>query len=112
MTWDIEVNTAGIYEVTIDYTCPEADAGSTIELSFQGSKIAGKVTPAWNPPLLDTQDRVPRKGESYMQEFRPLNLGRMRLEKGRGLLTLQALKIPGRQVMAVRRVNLTLKDNQ
>lgn len=112
MTWDIAVNTAGIYEVTIDYTCPEADAGSTIELSFQGSKLAGKVLPGWNPPLLDKQDRVPRKGESYMQEFRPLHLGRIRLEKGRGLLTLRALEIPGRQVMAVRRVNLTLKGNQ
>ncbi len=112
MTWDVEVNTTGNYEATIYYTCPEADVGSTIELSFQGSKLQGKVTPAWNPPLLDQQDRVPRKGESYMKEFHPLNLGVMRLEKGRGLLTLRAVEIPGRQVMAMRLVNLTLKNSQ
>ncbi len=111
MTWDIEVNTAGSYAVTIDYTCPEQDAGSIIELSFKGSAVRGKVTPAWNPPLLDQQDRVPRKGESYMQEFRPLDLGRLRLEKGRGLLTLRAVQIAGEQVMKVRRVNLTLQAN-
>ncbi|MBM4028323.1 MAG: arylsulfatase, partial [Planctomycetes bacterium] len=32
MTWDIEVHTAGEYEVALYYTCPAADAGSTIEL--------------------------------------------------------------------------------
>ena len=110
MTWDVEVNTTGNYEVTIDYSCPQADVGSMIELSFQSSKLRGEVTPAWNPPLLDKQDRVPRKSESYMREFRPLNLGVMRLEKGRGLLTLRAVEILGQQVMAVRQLNLTLKE--
>ena len=112
MTWDIEVNATGSYEVTIYYTCPEADVGSTVELSFLDSKLQGKVAPAWNPPLLDQQDRVPRKGESYMQEFRPLPLGLMHLDKGRGLLTLRAVEIPGRQVMAVRLINFTLKNSQ
>lgn len=109
MTWDIEVQTAGDYEVVIDYTCPEADAGSTIELSFRSARLQGKVSPGWNPPLMDDQDRVPRRGESYMKEFRPLNLGTVRLEKGRGLLTLRALEIPGKQVMDVRRVTVTLQ---
>jgi hypothetical protein len=57
---------------------------------------------------LDKQDRVPRRGESIMKEFRPLNLGTMRLEKGRGPLTLRALQIPGKQVMDVRLITLTL----
>lgn len=109
MTWDIEVQTTGNYDVVIQYTCPEADAGSTIELSFNGSKLQSKVSPAWNPPLMDDQDRVPRRGESYMKEFRPLNAGTMRLEKGRGALTLRALQVPGAQVMDVRKVTLTLR---
>jgi hypothetical protein len=108
MTWDIAVNTAGDYEAAIYYTCPEADAGSTVELSFQGGKAVGQVAPGWDPPLLDGQDRVPRKAESYMKEFHALNLGVMHLEKGRGLLTLRALQIPARSVMEVRLVTLTL----
>jgi hypothetical protein len=44
-----------------------------------------------------------------MKEFRPLPLGTLRLEKGRGPLTLRALEIPGRSVMDVRLVTLTLK---
>ncbi len=112
MTWDIEVHTAGEYDVAIYYTCPSADAGSTIELSFQGSQVQGKVVPAWDPPLIDNQDRVPRKGESIMKEFRPLNLGKMRLEQGRGLLTLRALVVAGKQVMDVRLITLTLSDHR
>ena len=110
MTWDIEVHTAGQYDVAIYYTCPPADAGSTIELGFQGSTVQGRVAPAWDPPLITDQDRVPRKGESIMKEFRPLNLGRMRLDQRRGLLTLRALAVAGRHVMDVRLVTLTLLD--
>jgi arylsulfatase A-like enzyme len=107
MTWDVEVNTTGDYDVTIDYTAPEG--GSVIELSFKGNKLAGKVLPAWNPLLYTNQDTLPRPaGESQMKEFHPLNLGRIHLEKGRGLLTLRALEIHGKSVMDVRRVTLML----
>jgi hypothetical protein len=43
-----------------------------------------------------------------MKDFRPLKLGTVRFQKGRGLLTLRALEIPGKSVMDVRRVTLTL----
>ena len=109
MTWDINVHTAGEYEVTIDYACPESDAGATVRLSFDGAKTTGKVTPGWFPRLLDDQDRASRKGESYMRDFHNLSLGTITLPAKRGLLTLQALEIPGQTVMEVRRVTLTLK---
>jgi hypothetical protein len=44
-----------------------------------------------------------------MKDFRPLALGSMHLESGRGPLTLRALQIPGESVMDVRRINLTLR---
>jgi arylsulfatase A-like enzyme len=110
ITWDVEVNTAGEYDVVIDYTCPVPAAGSMIELSFRNSRITGKVAPGWDPPLYTNQDTLPRpSGESQMKEFRPLALGTMRLEKGRGQLTLRALEVAGGYVMDVRRVNLTLR---
>ena len=43
-----------------------------------------------------------------MKEFRTLELGEMALEAGQGPLTLRALEIPGKSVMDVRRVTLTL----
>ncbi len=110
MVWLLDVNTAGDYDVTIDYTCPEADAGSTIELSFQDARLTGLVTPFWDPPLYTNQDTLPRPhGESQMKDFHTLNLGTISLPKGQGPLTLRALDIPGKTVMDVRRVTLTLR---
>jgi hypothetical protein len=113
ITWDVEVNTTGEYDVAIYYTCPERDAGSVIELGLNGSKLTGKVSPGWDPPLYTNQDTLPRPaGESQMKPFRPLPLGTMRLERGRGLLTLRAVSIPGDSVMDVRLITLTLKDKK
>lgn len=110
ITWELSVATAGRYEATIFYTCPQTDVGSTIELSFNGSRIESVVAVAQDPPARGAEnDRVPRKGESYVKDFKPLRVGVMDLQPGRGQLTLRALKIPGRQVMEVRSVHLRLQ---
>lgn len=109
ITWEIEVARSGVYEAEIYYTCPPGDTGSTVELSFLGARVRGKVSEAYNPPLVGAQfDRVPR-GESYVKDFRPLRLGTIPLKKGRGKLALRALDIPGKQVADVRYVMLTLR---
>ena len=110
MTWDVDVHTSGGYAAVVYYTCPEADAGATIELSLNGRKATGKVFPGWDPPLITNQDRVPRQGESIMKPFHALKLGTIRLEQGRGLLTLRAPEIPGKEVMEVRAIYLTLTE--
>ncbi len=109
ITWDIEVANAGQYEAVVFYTCPINDVGSTIELTFNKSRFRGKVTEPHDPPSVGAEfDRVDRGSESFVKDFRPLNLGTFRLEKGRGLLTLSAENVPGKQVMEVRAVMLTL----
>jgi arylsulfatase A-like enzyme len=109
LVWLLNVHTTGRYEVVVDYTCPEPDAGSLIELSFRDNQLTGRVTPGWDPPLYTNQDTLPRPhGESQMKEFRPLPLGTINLESGIAPLTLRALSIPGKSVMDVRRVTLTL----
>jgi hypothetical protein len=55
------------------------------------------------------QDRVSRDGESLVKEFAPLDLGTIKLDAGRGTLTLRALSMPGKHVMDVRGVTLTLQ---
>ena len=109
IVWLIDVHTAGRYDVSIDYTCPEADVGSEVALSFRNSRLTGRVASGWDPPLNTNQDTLPRPlGESQLKEFRPLKLGEIQLEQGVAPLTLQALEIPGKSVMDVRRLTLTL----
>ena len=110
ITWDVQVETSGSYEAVIGYTCPQADVGATVELDFNGSRLQGTVSEANDPPLLGAEhDRVPRKGESYVKAFKPLRLGTVSLLRGRGLITLRALTVPGQSVMDVRSLTLTLQ---
>jgi arylsulfatase A-like enzyme len=111
MKWIADVHTAGKYKVSIDYTCPEADAGAGIQLSFKGATLTGKVQPGWDPPLKTDQDTVPRNPiESTMKDFKTLELGEITLPAGEGDLILSALEMPGKSVMEVRRVTLTLLE--
>src|ERR1039457_4642371 len=99
---------AARYEAVICYTCLAADTGSAIELRLNGGRIQATVSAANDPPLRGAEnDRVPRQGESHVKDFKPLRLGTFELKQGRGLLTLRALSVPGKQVMDVRSVLLT-----
>ncbi|TWU35960.1 arylsulfatase [Novipirellula artificiosorum] len=102
ITWNAEVVADGTFEVVLYYTCPAEDVGSRFELSINGSRIEGQITQAQDPPLRGAEhDRVERM-ESYVKDFRAMNLGTMELEQGPGQLTLRALEIPGTQVMDFR----------
>ena len=45
---------------------------------------------------------------AFVKDFKPVSLGTLELENGRGVLTLRALDIPGKQAMDVRTVRLKL----
>jgi hypothetical protein len=110
ITWDVDVVTTGRYEAVLYYTCAPKDVGSTIELSLGDSRLEARVTDPHDPPLRGTgNDRVPRRGESYVKDFQPLRLGTIDLKPGRGPLTLRATKVAGQQVMDVRMLTLTHK---
>jgi hypothetical protein len=110
ITWDVEVHTAGTYVVEVQYTCPAADVGSEIEVSFGDQRFTAKVTEPHDPPARGNEnDRVTREGESLVKDFRRLRLGEFTLPATRGPLKLRALSIPGQQVMDVRGLLVTLK---
>ena len=109
ITWDVEIATAGEFEAVVYYTCPPEDVGSIVELSLGTKRVRATVTEPHDPPLVGAEfDRYDRGSESFVKDFKPLRLGTFRLDKGRGLLTLRALKVPGKQVIDVRAVRMTL----
>lgn len=110
ITWDAEVPESGDFEVELLYTCPEADVGSTFELSFNDSKLTGKIAEAYDPPLFAAKTNKITMSESDVKYFKTLKMGTMHLDKGKGQLTLRALDIPGSQVMDFRLIMLTRKD--
>jgi arylsulfatase A-like enzyme len=107
--WNVTVHKAGIYEVTADYTCKPGDEGAVLQLEFANSKLSAKVSKAWNPPLHDNQDTLPRpKAESRLKPFATLALGQIRLPAGNEELRLRATEIPGETAIDLRRITLTL----
>ncbi len=106
ITWSSEVLSEGSYEVEIYYTCPAEDVGSEFQLSFGSDKLVARIAEAHDPPLRGMEnDRIPRT-QSYVKDFRPLNMGVIHLKKGSGFMTLKALDIPGTMVMDFRTMNL------
>ncbi len=101
ITWDAEVLEDGDFEVEVYYTCSEVNIGSTFELTFGGANLAGTINEAFDPPLLDKDDIYPRM-EGYVKAFKPLNIGTISLQKGKGPLTLKATNIAHEEVMDFR----------
>jgi len=111
ITWDVEVAAAGRYDVVVYYSCPKEDVGSTVELSFRGSRMEASVQEAHDPPAYGPErDRASRATESVVKDFKPWRMGSIDLPAGRGELTLRALKVARGQVMEVRQLELTRAD--
>ena len=110
LSWDVEIATAGRYEVVVYYTCAQEDVGSVLELRWDRARLRGRVAEAHDPPPRGAEhDRVPRTGESLVKDFKPLRLGAIELERGRGALELHAVEMPGRRVIDVRALRLILR---
>lgn len=102
ITWDVEVLTAGKYEVSVYYTCEEKDVGTVLELGFASKTATGTITEANDPPLVGAaRDRFKRR-ESYVKDFKPCSLGTIDLPAVTGTLSLRALKIPGDESIDLR----------
>lgn len=103
ITWDVEVGASGRYDVSLYYTCRASDVGSTVELSLGDCRTSSKIVKANDPPLLGAEHDRTKRIESYVKDFRPMDLGTLNLVKGqRGELTLRATEIPGAEAMEFR----------
>ena len=108
----MEVRQAGTYEVELYYTCPAKDVGSVVELSFGESRLRGRIESPHDPPVRGGENDRVKRMESYVKDFKPVKLGRIRLSKGRGELMLKAVEMPGAQVMEFRLLMFTKIDGE
>ena len=102
ITWEVAVPESGNFEVVLYYTCAADNVGGTFELRFGDQALPGKITEAHDPDFLFLDTYRFTMAESYTKRFKPLKLGQIRLEKGKGQLSLNALSIPGRELMDFR----------
>jgi hypothetical protein len=102
ITWEVEVMQSGDYQVTLYYTCKAGDEGSDFELRHGDNVLKARIETAHDPPLQGMEnDRVLRP-ESYVKDFKPLDIGIINLDKGLAEMTLQATSMSGGSVMDFR----------
>ena len=87
---------------------PEVRLANASPALRSGDSVLTKEVPVENdPPLVgEESDRSPRRSESYMKDFVPLDFGVMGLKKGKQPLVLSALEIPGKQSVEMRLIML------
>jgi hypothetical protein len=103
VSWSIDVLQAGNFEVELYYACPESDVGTELELSIGSSRLQTVIEQANDPPAVGAEhDRVPRRAESLVKDFKPLAMGTIPLSAGTGELILRPTRLMGEQMLDVR----------
>jgi arylsulfatase A-like enzyme len=106
--WPANVPADGTFEVELQYATKKTDVGAVLELEFNGSKLRHKIASAHEAAERGMEnDRSGKRAESYVKTWKTVKLGRMKLKKGDGELTLNALKIPGKAAIDFRLLFLT-----
>ena len=102
ITWEIEVMQSGNYQVTLYYTCKAGDEGSEFELRHGDNVLKARIETAHDPPLQGMENDRVQRPESYVKDFKPLDIGTIKLDNGLDEMTLQATSMPGSSVMDFR----------
>ena len=104
ITWTAEVGAAGTYNVVVYYAAKTP--GSKFELSFNEASLRFSIDEAHDVPELGAEhDRFDR-AESYVKDFKPIEVGQISLPTGQGELTLKATEIAGDEAMEFRLLTL------
>lgn len=107
--WNVEVINEGIYDVEVFYTCKKNNEGSVVILSSQNNQLIFTIDKAHESSLIGQEyDRIPRK-ESYVKNFKKLNVGEITLLKGKQIISLRANKVANKEVMDFGGIILSLK---
>jgi arylsulfatase A-like enzyme len=110
--FEIDVHTAGRYDVTIAYGCPTEDAGSQIAVSIGARTLVGHVPAAPAPELPLPHREASGRARYRNRDWATLKLGSIDLLEGPTRLTLEPRAMPGTQVMDLKHVELNLREDQ
>jgi arylsulfatase A-like enzyme len=102
ITWQVEVPEDGKFRVSLYYTCKEGDEGSVVQLSVGESKLQFEVAEAWDPPLRGMEEDLTPRIESYVKDWKRVDMGTIDLTAGTFYMSLTALEKPGNSVMDFR----------
>lgn len=102
ISWEVNVPQPGKFRVQLYYTCPVGDEGSKIQLSVGSNKLVSKILEPHDPPLRGMDEDLAPRMESYVKDWKVLDMGIMKIDAGEATMILKALTMPGNSVMDFR----------
>ena len=72
------------------------------QLGQEGLSIRQEITEAFDPPLRGMEEDLTPRMESYVKDWKILDMGTIDLSRGTFTMTLKALEMPGNSVMDFR----------
>jgi hypothetical protein len=102
ITWEVNVPEPGKFRVKLYYTCPVGDEGSKIQLTVGSNKLVSKIREPHDPPLRGMDEDLSPRMESYVKDWKVLDMGAVELDAGESTMALKALSMPGNSVMDFR----------
>jgi hypothetical protein len=102
ISWDAEVLEDGIFEAEIYYTCNISDIGSELQLKMSGASLNFTLSQPNEAKTIGPEEDIYPRMEGYEKAFMPVKMGTIKLKKGKGLLTLRATHISGKQALEFR----------
>jgi arylsulfatase A-like enzyme len=107
ITWLVNSDTEKEMTVFMRYTCPENELGSKIAVSLDNNNVTNSVTKAFDPPLIESPDRIRRK-ENYEKDWALMEIGKLKINKGQSELKLSTLNVSKNEVADFK--SLILRD--
>lgn len=107
--FEIDVATAGEYDLELTYACPPGDAGSKLRVSIGDQSLEATIITALAPEIPLPHRDADGKTKYRNHEWSTLKLGTLKLKRGPAKLMLEPLSMPGTQVMDLKYLKLTLR---
>jgi len=103
--WRLNIVRSGLYEVTLQYLCPEDSAGSKVRV-WVGDSAVETTIQGTRVRQIHSPDRFPR-GEVYEMQWFEQAVGLIQLPEGAVTLVVDAVEMTGQSVMDLKAVILS-----
>ena len=108
--WNVHVDIAGDFDAIVYYNCSDKNIGTNLEMTFLQQSLNKKIKTAHTSDEIGRDyDRYPRD-ESYVKNFKSMNMGTLRLMKGEGILKLNATQLNANKDLEFKRIVLKRKS--
>ena len=102
VTWEVDVLSDGMHAVQLLYACKPESVGSRLALTIGNETVEAEITEANPSPLVGAAEDRFERAESYVRNWKAMDLGKIKLTKGPAMIRLSATKINGDELCDVR----------